>query len=95
VMIGSRNALPEPTDFDVSAQELVVAVRRDFSDREGNGTAVAFKIVWTDDYLRQLHRLQQRMLPVIETIASNRTTSPRPSEWRNVRRRHESGVPNA
>ena len=95
VVIGSRRSLSEPTDFDVSAQELVTTVRREFSDPEGNGTAVAFKIVWTDDYLRQLHQLQLRMLPVIVTIASTRTAPSRYLARRNHVRRHSSEVPQA
>jgi hypothetical protein len=95
VMIGTRTALSEPSDFDVSARELVTSVRRDFSDPEGHGTAVALKIVWTDDYLRQLHQLQQRMLPVVVTVATNRITPSRPVAWRNRLRRHSTEVPHA
>jgi uncharacterized membrane protein YccC len=72
VLLGSRATLSEPSDFDVSLPELVNTVRQDLSDVEGSGTAVAFKIVWTDDYLRQLHQLQRRMLPVITTITAAR-----------------------
>jgi uncharacterized membrane protein YccC len=77
VLVGSQVTLREPNDFDVSPQELVNTVRQDLSDVEGSGTAVAFKIVWTDDYLRQLHQLQRRMLPVIVAITSTRSASSR------------------
>jgi len=77
VLLGSDATLSEPDDFSVSFPELVTTVRHDLSDVEGSGTAVAFKIVWTDDYLRQLHQLQRRMLPVIATITSARSTSSR------------------
>jgi uncharacterized membrane protein YccC len=77
VLLGSRATLSEPHDFSVSFPELVTTVRHDLSDVAGSGTAVAFKIVWTDDYLRQLHQLQRRMLPVIATITSARSTSTR------------------
>jgi hypothetical protein len=77
VLLGSDATLSEPDDFNVSFPELVTTVRHDLSDVEGSGTAVAFKIVWTDDYLRQLHQLQRRMLPVIATITSARSTSSR------------------
>jgi uncharacterized membrane protein YccC len=70
VLVESQNAIAEPTEFDVTLQQLVNNVRHDFSDVDGNGTAVAFKIVLTDDYLRQLHHLQQRMLPVIASLSS-------------------------
>lgn len=80
VIARSRGTPSPPVDFDVSVQDLVNTVRRDFSDESGQGTPVAFKIVWTDDYLRQLHRLQERMLPVVEKIAAASTPStPRPS----------------
>jgi uncharacterized membrane protein YccC len=74
-LVDSPMALVDPEDFSISVQELVNTVRRDLSDVEGNGTAVAFKIVWTDDYLRQLHHLQRRMQPVIAAI----TTASSPS----------------
>jgi hypothetical protein len=76
-MTGSRAALSGPVDFDVSVQELVNTVRGDLSDESGHGTAAAFKIVWTDDYLRQLHRLQVRMLPVASKIAESSDRSTR------------------
>ncbi|MGB8179521.1 MAG: FUSC family protein, partial [Acidimicrobiales bacterium] len=80
VMTGSRATLSAPFDFDVSVQELVNTVRRELSDESGHGTAAAFKIVWTDDYLRQLHRLQERILPVAEKIAeSSARSTGRPS----------------
>jgi hypothetical protein len=50
-------------------------VRVDLTSEDGHGTDAAFKIVWTDDYLRQLHDLQQRLLPVVMTIASARSVS--------------------
>jgi hypothetical protein len=71
-LVGSHVTLSAPTDFSVSPQELVTTVRSDLSDVEGSGTTVAFKIIWTDDYLRQLNQLQRRMLPVITTITSTR-----------------------
>ena len=74
-MLGSDATLSEPDDFSVSFPELVTTVRHDLSDVEGSGTAVAFKIVWTDEFLRQLHQLQRRMLPVIVAITSTRSTS--------------------
>ncbi len=74
VLTGSLMTLSQPTDFTVSPQELVTTVRSDLSDIEGSGATVAFKIVWTDDYLRQLNRLQRRMLPVIATITPTRRT---------------------
>jgi hypothetical protein len=80
VMTGSRATLSAPFDFDVSVRELVNTVRRELSDESGHGTAAAFKIVWTDDYLRQLHRLQERILPVAEKIAeSSARSTGRPS----------------
>jgi uncharacterized membrane protein YccC len=72
VLVGGQVTLSDPKDFNVSLQELVNTVRNDLSDVEGSGTAVAFKIVWTDDYLRQLHELQRRILPVIVAITSTR-----------------------
>ena len=68
VVMGSPEMLSSPVDFVVSTQDLVTTVRRDLSDATGQGTATAFKIVWTDDYLRQLHRLQEQMLPVVHKI---------------------------
>jgi len=56
-------------------QQIVDAVRVDLTDDDGRGTEAAFKIVWTDDYLRQLHELQQRLLPVVETVASAKNVS--------------------
>jgi uncharacterized membrane protein YccC len=75
ILVDSQEAIVEPKEFNVSLQELVNTVRHDLSDVEGSGTAVAFKIVWTDDYLRQLHQLQRRMLPVIVAITSTRSPS--------------------
>jgi uncharacterized membrane protein YccC len=77
VVTGSHKVLSAPLDFDVSVQELVNTVRRDLSDEAGQGTSAAFKIVWTDDYLRQLHRLQVRMLPVVEKIAATSAAATR------------------
>jgi hypothetical protein len=77
VVTGSHETLSAPEDFEVSVQELVNTVRRDLSDEAGHGTAVAFKIVWTDDYLRQLHQLQGRLVPVVEKIAETNTSSTR------------------
>jgi uncharacterized membrane protein YccC len=77
VLVGSVVTLSEPNDFNVSPQELVHTVRRDLSDVEGNGAVVAFKIVWTDDYLRQLHQLQRRILPLVVAISSSRSSSSR------------------
>jgi hypothetical protein len=80
VVEGSKSTLAAPLDFEVSVQELVDTVRRDLSDETGHGTATAFKIVWTDDYLRQLHQLQERMRPVVEKIADvNNTSTRRPA----------------
>jgi hypothetical protein len=42
--------------------------------------------VWTDDYLRQLHQLQGRLVPVVEKIAETNTSSTR-RQWRRVPRR--------
>jgi uncharacterized membrane protein YccC len=70
VLVHEHESLVEPNEFDVSLQELINSVRQELSDIEGNGTVVAFKIVWTDDYLRQLHDLQRRMRPVIAAITS-------------------------
>jgi uncharacterized membrane protein YccC len=75
VIVGSEQNLSEPTDFTISVAELVNTVRHDLSDADGNGTETAFKIVWTDDYLRQLHQLQRRMIPVVVKIASTGRTS--------------------
>jgi uncharacterized membrane protein YccC len=86
VVTGSHETLSAPEDFEVSVQELVNTVRRDLSDEAGHGTAVAFKIVWTDDYLRQLHQLQGRLVPVVEKIAETNTSSTR-RQWRRVPRR--------
>jgi uncharacterized membrane protein YccC len=77
VVTGSHEVPSAPGDFAVSVQELVDTVRRDFSDEAGHATAAAFKIVWTDDYLRQLHRLQERLLPVVEKIAATSAPSTR------------------
>jgi Fusaric acid resistance protein family len=77
VVTGSHQMPSAPADFDVSVQELVDTVRRDLSDEAGHATAAAFKIVWTDDYLRQLHRLQERLLPVVENIAATSAPSTR------------------
>jgi hypothetical protein len=85
VVTGSRGMLPAPADFDVPLQELVNTVRRDLSDEAGHGTAAAFRIVWTDDYLRQLHRLQVRMLPVVEKVAQTSASSNR-RPWRRAPR---------
>jgi uncharacterized membrane protein YccC len=72
---GAHSAVSAPEDFTFSVQEIVDAVRVDLTDADGHGTDAAFKIVWTDDFLRQLHDLQQRLLPVVETIASARSVS--------------------
>jgi uncharacterized membrane protein YccC len=77
VVTGSREMPSAPANFDVSVQELVDTVRRELSDEAGHATATAFKIVWTDDYLRQLHRLQERLLPVVEKIAATSASSNR------------------
>jgi uncharacterized membrane protein YccC len=86
VIVGSQDTLPEPTDFEVSVRELVNTVRRDLSDEDGKGTAAAFKIVWTDDYLRQLHEIEKRMIPVVQKIASARDGSSRSSRRRPLKR---------
>jgi hypothetical protein len=75
VIDGAHSAVSAPEDFTFSVQEIVDAVRVDLTDADGHGTDAAFKIVWTDDFLRQLHDLQQRLLPVVETIASARSVS--------------------
>lgn len=77
VVMGSHEMPSAPRDFDVSVQELVDTVRRELSDEAGHATATAFKIVWTDDYLRQLHRLQERLLPVVKNFAAARVSSNR------------------
>jgi hypothetical protein len=77
VIVGEQASLSAPSDFAFSVQQLVDAVRVDLTDEDGRGTNAAFKIVWTDDYLRQLHDLQQRLLPVVEKIASARGVSSR------------------
>lgn len=77
VLVGAQGSLSAPSDFTFSVQEIVDAVRVDLTDEDGHGTDAAFKIVWTDDYLRQLHDLQQRLLPVVEKIASAETVSTR------------------
>ncbi len=84
VVMGSQAMPTAPSDFDVSVQALVNTVRRELSDEAGHATATAFKIVWTDDYLRQLHRLQERLLPVVENIAVARSSSTRRLPWRRV-----------
>jgi hypothetical protein len=77
VVTGSNEMPAVPADFEVSIQELVNTVRRELSDEAGHATATAFKIIWTDDYLRQLHRLQGRLLPVVENIAATRASPTR------------------
>ena len=84
VLVDSQGVPVAPMDFKVSTQELVNTVRHDLSDVEGSGTAVAFKIVWTDDYLRQLHQLQRRMLPVAVAITSTRSPSLHFPSWASV-----------
>ncbi len=86
-IVGSQDTLPQPTDFTVSLRELVNTVRRDLSDEDGNATAAAFKIVWTDDYLRQLHEIEKRMIPVVQKIAAARDGSSRSSRRRPLKRR--------
>jgi uncharacterized membrane protein YccC len=86
VIVGSQDTLPQPTDFTVSVRELVNTVRRDLSDEDGNATAAAFKIVWTDDYLRQLHEIEKRMIPVVQKIAAARDGSSRSSRRRPLKR---------
>jgi uncharacterized membrane protein YccC len=86
VVTGTHETLSAPADFEVSVQELINTVRRDLSDEAGHGTAAAFRIVWTDDYLRQLHQLQGRLLPAVEKIAETSTTSTR-RPWRRAPRR--------
>jgi uncharacterized membrane protein YccC len=75
VIVGEPSSLSAPSDFTFSVQQIVDAVRVDLTDDDGRGTEAAFKIVWTDDYLRQLHELQQRLLPVVETVASAKNVS--------------------
>jgi uncharacterized membrane protein YccC len=77
VIVGEQTSLAAPSDFSFSVQQIVDAVRVDLTEDDGRGTNAAFKIVWTDDYLRQLHDLQQRLLPVVEKIASARNVSSR------------------
>jgi uncharacterized membrane protein YccC len=77
VIGGEQTTLSAPSGFAFSGQQIVDAVRVDLTDEDGRGTNAAFKIVWTDDYLRQLHDLQQRLLPVVEKIASARGVSSR------------------
>lgn len=77
VIVGDQALLSAPSDFTFSVQEIVDAVRVDLTDEDGHGIDTAFKIVWTDDYLRQLHDLQQRLLPVVEKIASARNVPSR------------------
>jgi hypothetical protein len=86
VVTGAPGTLSAPADFEVSVQELVNTVRRDLSDEAGQATAIAFKIVWTDDYLRQLHELQGRLLPVVEKVAATSAASTR-RPWRRAPRR--------
>jgi hypothetical protein len=86
VVMGSQEMLSSPIDFVVSTQDLVNTVRRDLSDATGQGTATAFKIVWTDDYLRQLHRLQEQMLPVVQKIIETSPASTR-GRSRNIPQR--------
>ncbi|MGC2486706.1 MAG: FUSC family protein [Acidimicrobiales bacterium] len=74
--------LGEPPDFSVSPRDLVILVRRELSDAAGNGTTAAFKIVWTDDYLRQLLDLERRMLPVVEKILAARAQTAASTSWR-------------
>jgi hypothetical protein len=85
VVTGAPGTLSAPADFEVSVQELVNTVRRDLSDEAGQATAIAFKIVWTDDYLRQLHELQGRLLPVVEKVAATSAASTR-RPWRRAPR---------
>ena len=81
-MMSSGSALGEPHDFTVSPQDVVTLVRRELSDAAGNGTTAAFKIVWTDDYLRRLHDLEHRMLPVVNEIAAASVDSSASRSWR-------------
>lgn len=82
VMMSSNSELAEPQDFTVSPEDLVALVRRELSDAQGNGTTAAFKIVWTDDYLRRLHDLESRMLPVVKEIVAARLDSSASGSWR-------------
>jgi uncharacterized membrane protein YccC len=82
VMMSKGTELGEPHDFTASPQDIVALVRRELSDAAGNGTTSAFKIVWTDDYLRRLHDLERRMLPVVKEIAAASVDSTATRSWR-------------
>ncbi len=95
VMMSSDSELAEPQNFTVTPGELVTLVRRELSDAQGNGTTAAFKIVWTDDYLRRLHDLENRMLPVVKEIVAARLDSSASVSWRahTLRRPSKVGAP--
>jgi len=59
----SGGELPQPLAHDTAADgRLVVAVRRDLLGDDGRASATAVRMIWTDDHLDVVRRLQEAIM---------------------------------
>ena len=62
--ITTGGELPQPFAQDEAADtRLVRAVRRDLLDNDGRASATAVRMIWTDDHLNVVRRLQAAIMP--------------------------------
>ena len=62
--ITTGGELPQPFAQDEAADtRLVRAVRRDLLDNDGRASATAVRMIWTDDHLDVVRRLQAAIMP--------------------------------
>jgi hypothetical protein len=78
--------LPQPLAHDTAADgRLVVAVRRDLLGDDGRASATAVRMIWTDDHLDVVRRLQAAIIsPARATAgppASGRMIPPLPRRF--------------
>jgi len=85
-IIGSGGVLPEPLAHDTGADgRLVRAVRRDLLGDDGRASGTAVRMIWTDDHLDVVRRLQAAIIsPARATAgqpAGGRTIPPPPKRF--------------
>jgi uncharacterized membrane protein YccC len=85
-IIVTGGELPQPLAHDTAADaRLIRAVRRDLLDNDGNASATAVRMIWTDDHLDVIRRLQATIMsPASATAgqpASSRIIPPLPRRF--------------
>ena len=72
--VGGEVPVPLERDEEGDAR-LVLAVRRDLSDGDGNATATAVRMIWTGDHLDAARRLQALLVEPARAAARRRTAA--------------------